>query len=143
MGPEDSCGGTVRFQVIADGKTAAESRVLRGGEALDLRADVTGAREVTLRVGNGGDGNGCDHAAWGLARFLAPGAADPFAGDAAAVPVDLSSLKGDRVRTAVLTPIAEGPGRTGSSPQDVKGRACAEREAVLFDAAIVPAASAR
>jgi hypothetical protein len=31
-----------------------------------------------LRVGNGGDGYSCDHAAWGLARFIDSGAKDPL-----------------------------------------------------------------
>jgi hypothetical protein len=32
--------------------------------------DVADAKEVTLRVLNGGDGYACDHAAWGFARFI-------------------------------------------------------------------------
>jgi hypothetical protein len=38
--------------------------------------DVTRAKEVVLRVLNGGDGYACDHAAWGLARFVNIGASD-------------------------------------------------------------------
>jgi hypothetical protein len=33
---------------------------------------------LTLRVLNGGDGYACDHAAWGFARLVATGAADPL-----------------------------------------------------------------
>jgi alpha-galactosidase len=73
-----SGGGSVQFQVFVDGKLKAESPVLRPRAVHKLDVDVTGAREITLRVLNGGDGYSCDHAAWGLARFLAPGARDPL-----------------------------------------------------------------
>lgn len=44
-----------------------------------LHVDVSGAKRVTLRVLNGGDGFTCDHAAWGFARFISVGAEDPLA----------------------------------------------------------------
>jgi len=40
------------------------------------------AKQITLRVLNGGDGCACDHAAWGLARFIKASATDPLAGAA-------------------------------------------------------------
>lgn len=62
--------GTVRFSVEADGTAKAQSPVLTGSDpAYALRADVTGAKYVDLVVGDGGDGNGNDHADWGDARF--------------------------------------------------------------------------
>ncbi|MFJ3190109.1 endo-alpha-N-acetylgalactosaminidase family protein [Streptomyces halstedii] len=62
--------GTVRFSVEADGTATAQSPVLTGSDpAYALRADVTGAKYVDLVVGDGGDGNGNDHADWGDARF--------------------------------------------------------------------------
>lgn len=73
-----SQGGTVVFQVLADGRAQAESPLMRKGEVHRLSANVAGAREVILRVTNGGDGNGCDHAAWGLARFVSEGSEDPL-----------------------------------------------------------------
>ncbi len=73
-----SGGGSVEFQVLVDGKLKAQSPVLRPRTVHRFRVDVRGAREVTLRVLNGGDGYTCDHAAWGLARFLRAGTADPF-----------------------------------------------------------------
>jgi hypothetical protein len=45
-------------------------------QAFDI--DLTGARQITLGVLNGADGYVCDHAAWGLARFLEPDAKDSF-----------------------------------------------------------------
>jgi hypothetical protein len=73
-----SGGGSVEFQVLVDGKIKAQSPVLLPRKVHKIRVDVGGAKEVTLRVLNGGDGYSCDHAAWGLARFLQAGAKDPF-----------------------------------------------------------------
>ncbi|MGP3634788.1 endo-alpha-N-acetylgalactosaminidase family protein [Streptomyces sp. 24-1644] len=62
--------GTVQFSVTADGTEKVKSPVLRAADtAWTLTADVTGAKYVDLVVGDGGDGNGNDHADWGSARF--------------------------------------------------------------------------
>ncbi|WP_328906048.1 endo-alpha-N-acetylgalactosaminidase family protein [Streptomyces sp. NBC_00234] len=62
--------GSVQFSVTADGTRKVESPVLRAADAAwQLTADVTGAKYVDLLVGEGGDGNGNDHADWGSARF--------------------------------------------------------------------------
>ncbi|SEC41618.1 endo-alpha-N-acetylgalactosaminidase [Streptomyces sp. TLI_105] len=62
--------GSVQFSVLADGAEKAESPVLKAADpAWSLTADVTGASYVDLVVGDGGDGNGNDHADWGSARF--------------------------------------------------------------------------
>ena len=71
-------GGSVQFQVLVDGQVKAESPILRAHKTHSLAVDVTGASQITLRVLNGGDGNTCDHAAWGLARFVETGAKDPL-----------------------------------------------------------------
>jgi hypothetical protein len=73
-----SGGGSVQFQVLLDGTLKTESPVMRPRAVHSLRVDVTGAKQVTLRVLNGGDGYSCDHAAWGLARFVETGVDDPF-----------------------------------------------------------------
>jgi hypothetical protein len=73
-----SGGGSVAFQVLVEGQVKATSPVLLPRKTHRFRVDVSGAKEVTLRVLNGGDGYSCDHAAWGLARFLQPGVKDPF-----------------------------------------------------------------
>ena len=70
--------GSVQFQVLENGQVKAESPILRPRQVHSLVVDVTGARQVTLRVLNGSDGYTCDHAAWGLARFAEPRAKDPF-----------------------------------------------------------------
>ncbi|MEV3988845.1 endo-alpha-N-acetylgalactosaminidase family protein [Streptomyces sp. NPDC049837] len=62
--------GTVQFTVTADGTEKVKSPVLKASDApWSLNADVTGASYVDLVVGDGGDGNGNDHADWGDARF--------------------------------------------------------------------------
>ncbi|MEV5611761.1 endo-alpha-N-acetylgalactosaminidase family protein [Streptomyces sp. NPDC052225] len=62
--------GSVRFSVAADGTEKVASPVLKATDAAwSLTADVTGATYVDLVVGDGGDGNGNDHADWGAARF--------------------------------------------------------------------------
>lgn len=62
--------GTVQFSVTADGTEKVRSPVLKAADAAwPLTADVTGAKYVELIAGDGGDGNGNDHADWGSARF--------------------------------------------------------------------------
>jgi len=73
---DQSGGGSVQFQVFLDGQLKAASRVLRPRQVHPLSVDVRGAKEITLRVLNGGDGYSCDHAVWGLARFVGAGAKD-------------------------------------------------------------------
>ncbi len=68
--------GSVQFQVWVDGNLKAETTVLRSGQSWMLHVDLTGGKEITLRVLNGGDGYCCDHAVWGLARFLQAGSTD-------------------------------------------------------------------
>jgi hypothetical protein len=64
--------------VLVDGQKKAESPVLRPKQIHDLVINVSGAKEITLRVLNGGDGYAYDHAVWGLARFIKTGITDPF-----------------------------------------------------------------
>ena len=73
-----SGGGSVQFQVLLDGVKKAESPLMHPREVHRFRVDVAGAKQLTLRVLNGGDGYACDHAAWGLARFVEAGAVDPL-----------------------------------------------------------------
>lgn len=62
--------GSVQFSVTADGTEKVKSPVVKAADtAWSLTADVTGAKYVELVVGDGGDGNGNDHADWGNARF--------------------------------------------------------------------------
>jgi hypothetical protein len=79
VGLDDASGpGSVQFQVLVDGKMKAQSPVMRPRAVHRFSVEVAGAKQVTLRVLNGGDGNACDHAAWGFARFLKAAAPDPL-----------------------------------------------------------------
>ena len=61
---------SVRFLVLADDRVAADSGVLRAGARAALDADLTGAKWVTLKVTDAGDGYACDHADWADAAFV-------------------------------------------------------------------------
>ena len=69
--------GSVTFHVIgsADGSNwsdvVPETSVIRGGsEPRDISGNVRGMKYIRLIVGDGGNGNGNDHANWGNARVL-------------------------------------------------------------------------
>lgn len=63
--------GSVTFSVLADGKQVAASSGVMGPDTATqtLDADISGAEFVDLVVGDGGDGNGNDHADWAGAKF--------------------------------------------------------------------------
>ncbi|MCU1538798.1 MAG: bga 1, partial [Humibacillus sp.] len=73
IGVDDSAGGTrgsVVFSVLVDGQSRFTSSVLRGQTAaVPVTVDVTGARTLTLTVGDAGDGNGHDNADWAAAQL--------------------------------------------------------------------------
>jgi hypothetical protein len=69
--------GSVQFEVLVDGVKQAESPVMRPKQTHEIAVDVSQAKNVTLRVTNGGDGYQYDHAAWGFARFVEADAKDP------------------------------------------------------------------
>jgi|GEM_PF-1063981 len=70
--------GSVQFQILVDGKLKYHSPVVRFGSIEAASVDVTGAKEVILRVLNGQDGYECDSAGWGYPRFVVAGAEDPL-----------------------------------------------------------------
>ena len=58
------------FGVLADGVQVASTGVMRGGEPAQLlTANITGASQLTLDVGDAGDGIGHDNADWADAKF--------------------------------------------------------------------------
>jgi hypothetical protein len=64
-------GGSVTFEVWADGERIFESGLVTGataGEALEL--DVAGAQELKLVTTDGGDGAASDHANWAGAKLV-------------------------------------------------------------------------
>ena len=67
--------GSVIFRVRADGRVVAESPLLRfGDKAVDLKADLKGAKAIGLEVSDAGNGVANDIAAWIDAKFeVSPG----------------------------------------------------------------------
>jgi beta-galactosidase GanA len=75
VGVDDSAAGkgSVTFSVLADGTQVASTGVTRGGQpAQHLTANISGVSQLTLNVGDAGDGNGHDNADWGDAELMCP-----------------------------------------------------------------------
>ncbi|MFF9348999.1 NPCBM/NEW2 domain-containing protein [Streptomyces sp. NPDC014734] len=67
---EEGAGGTVAFEVLADGTRVASTGVLTNAmPARALTAEVSGAQVVRLTVTDGGDGIDSDHADWADLRI--------------------------------------------------------------------------
>ncbi len=105
--------GSVTFTVVVDGKVAAQTGVLHGGDAPQLiSVDLTGARNMELKVGDGGDGIDSDHGDWAGAEItLADGAtARPEAFSIPVIPPRLVIPPPDPV------PAIHGPRVVGATP---------------------------
>ena len=74
--------GAVSFQVAGDGRVLWDSGVMKAGEAAkEVIVDLTGIRRLVLLVGDGGNGNGMDHANWAEAKIEGQGSKPvPFVG---------------------------------------------------------------
>lgn len=108
--------GSVTFVVLVDGKRVASSGRLRGGDKPKLLSvDLTGAKRLTLRLMDAGDGIDSDHGDWaGAALELAPGATvRPVAIDAPHIPVVPARMA---AMPADPKPAIHGPQITGSTP---------------------------
>jgi hypothetical protein len=71
VGADHATNPTVTFEVWTDGVRRWESGLMkRDDPAKRCDVDVTGARMLELRVGDGGDGISADHADWAEARLL-------------------------------------------------------------------------
>ncbi len=105
--------GSVVFSVRVDGKPAAETPVLHGGDAPQpISVDLTGAKRLTLRVTDGGDGINYDHADWaGALLTLVPGTA--VRPEAFTLPVDPPRLT---VPAPDPHPVIHGPRVIGETP---------------------------
>lgn len=80
VGVDDGAGtnGSVVFSITVDGKIAARTPVMHGGDKpILIGAVLDGAKQIVLTVEDTGDGINFDHADWADARFfLAAGAPD-------------------------------------------------------------------
>ena len=76
--PAGADAASVKFIVKADGRTVAETGVLKGRrEGVHLHADLAGAKFVELAVSEAGDGNTWDHSDWADAYFTMQDGARP------------------------------------------------------------------
>jgi hypothetical protein len=76
VGVDDEVGGagSVRFSVVADGTTLAETPTLTGSSpSVPLDVGLDGVRQLDLIIDDAGDGNGSDHADWAEARLSCAG----------------------------------------------------------------------
>jgi alpha-galactosidase len=104
---------SVTFEVYLDGKKAGDSGLIRANQpAKLLTVDLTGAKQMTLLVGDGGDGARDDDADWGGATIvMAPGS--QAAPEAMALPVDPAPAIASG---SPAQPRINGPRRVGSTP---------------------------
>lgn len=68
VGPD---GGTVTFSLIADGQTIWDSGTVTRGHAIPFDVSLTGVRDLTLHVGDAGDGGYNDRADWANLKISA------------------------------------------------------------------------
>jgi len=76
VGIDDEAGarGSVEFKVVGDGKLLWSSGLMKGGQSgKPVDVDLTGVKELALRVSDAGDGYEYDHADWADARFETTG----------------------------------------------------------------------
>ncbi len=112
VGVDDEAGerGSVVFRVWADGRLAAEVAAKGGEAAKDIRADLAGAKLVTLEVTDGSDGNDYDHADWLEAAFA-------FKDGTAPLPLDsMTRQLGILTPPAGPSPRINAPARYGARP---------------------------
>ncbi len=73
VGVDDEVGGagSVTFAIVADGRTLTTTPVLTGSSAsVPIDVDLTGAQQLDLLIGDGGNGNGNDHGDWAQAQLV-------------------------------------------------------------------------
>ncbi|SDO68765.1 beta-galactosidase [Actinacidiphila guanduensis] len=65
VGIDNGDPGSATFSVVLDGTALVTTPVLRGSShSVSIDVPVTGGQVIDLNVGDGGDGNGNDHADW-------------------------------------------------------------------------------
>ncbi len=72
-GPDDAHNGLLEMKILVDGKEVFKTGKVssRGFKAKEMNIPVSGARELTLIVTDGGNGKGGDHASWADAYLSA------------------------------------------------------------------------
>jgi uncharacterized repeat protein (TIGR02543 family) len=73
IGADNETSGSVQFEVLADGVSVYKSSILdKSCTAEHVDLNVTNVNTLTLKVTNGGNGYGGDHADWAGAYLVAP-----------------------------------------------------------------------
>ena len=123
VGVDDEVGkkGSVLFEVYLDGKLVKQSGLKRGGQNPEkLSVDLTGARQMILRVDDNEDGIDSDHANWGDAFIvMRAGALPPVAVAAPLLQTaveDAPPLPIARASVALPQPRIRGARVTGATP---------------------------
>ncbi len=81
--------GSVVFSVVAGDKSVFQSKLMREGMPGEVvQANLAGATEFTLNVGDGGDGIGCDQADWADAKVVLADGKTVWLGDLPILGVD-------------------------------------------------------
>jgi len=113
---EKKGAGSVTFVVMVDGKQAAATPVLHGGDTPRLvSVDLTGAKQMILRVTDADDGIDSDHADWAGAMIaLAPGAVNTL--KSAAVPPPPAQPAPNIIFPVSPVPAIHGPRVVGATP---------------------------
>ena len=98
---ETNGNGTVRFLVVADGKTLFDSKTMRKGDARTVDVDLTGVRLLRLVAEDAGDGIDNDHADWADASLTLNDLSKKPRTNAAAQEPTMEIAPVDRLSTAI------------------------------------------
>ena len=105
--------GSVRFLVLADGRSKFDSGVIHKGAAKPIDVDLTGARTVRFVVEDAGDGIDNDHADWAEAKLTLRDSSKRPVTNAAKSEPTMAIAPVDNFHTAIHGPRAIGgtPGK--------------------------------
>ncbi len=122
VGADDSADGpgSVVFQIFGDDNKLYDSGLMHKGDtAADVDVELTGYKQIELRVTDGGDGINFDHADWCDARFIYTGVAPVLAprwtvtiphysGAAPAFPATFNTLTSPDGKVAAYVGVSDG-----------------------------------
>jgi hypothetical protein len=96
---ESGSGGSVVFQVYADGTKIYDSGLMRGTTATkSINVSVAGKQQLRLMVTNGGDGANDDHGDWAGARLVSSGTSTPTPTPVPPTPTPTPSAGGKKMK---------------------------------------------
>lgn len=108
--------GSVTFRIIVDGKVAAQTGVLHGGDAPQrLSVSLAGAKDMALLVAEGNNSLGFDHADWADAAITLAAGADALP-PILTHPRTLDAAPRLRMVPAAVAPAIHGARIVGATP---------------------------